>query len=235
VLTVTARDAANNAATDTLTVTYTPPPVTGLVAAYGFEEGTGVTVLDGSGNTNTGTISGATWTTLGRYGGALEFDGVDDRVFVNDSASLDLTTGITLEAWVYPTAFQTSWRTIVQKETNGYYLHAGCSCGALRPVGGGLIGGTGGYLSAPTALAYAWSHLALTYDGTTRRLYVNGVEVASQSRSGLIQTTGNPLWIGGNSPYGEYFRGRIDDVRVYSRALSLSEIQTDMNTPVGTP
>jgi hypothetical protein len=78
-----------------------------------------------------------------------------------------------------------------------------------------------------------WTHVALTYDGSQLRLYVNGVQVASKARAGAIQTPGsNPLWIGGNVPYGEYFRGVIDEVRVYSRALSAGEIQTDMATPL---
>jgi len=51
---------------------------------------------------------------------------------------------------------------------------------------------------------------------------------------GPIQTNSNPLWIGGNSPYGEYFQGLIDEVRIYSRALSVTEIQTGMNTPIRT-
>ncbi|MGZ5312109.1 MAG: LamG-like jellyroll fold domain-containing protein, partial [Solirubrobacterales bacterium] len=46
------------------------------------------------------------------------------------------------------------------------------------------------------------------------------------------QTTDNPLWIGGNSPYGEYFQGLIDEVRVYDRALSQADIQADMNAPI---
>ena len=51
--------------------------------------------------------------------------------------------------------------------------------------------------------------------------------------SGGIQSSSSPLWIGGNQPYGEYFQGLIDDVRVYNRALSQAEIQTDMATPLG--
>ena len=51
-------------------------------------------------------------------------------------------------------------------------------------------------------------------------LYVNGVQVASKAVSGTIQSSTNPLWIGGNQPYGEYFQGLIDDVRVYNRALT---------------
>src|SRR6185295_10097251 len=121
ILTVTARDAANNTSTDTLTVSYTPGVPTPPVAAYGFNENTGVTVLDASTNANTGTImGGATWV-AGKFGSALSFDGVDDRVFVNSSSSLNLSTAMTLEAWVQPTAAQSGWRTIMQKETDAYF------------------------------------------------------------------------------------------------------------------
>src|SRR4030095_8952445 len=64
------------------------------------------------------------------------------------------------------------------------------------------------------------------------RLYVNGVQAASQARTGSIQTSSNPLWIGGNSPYGEYFQGLMDEIRIYNRALSQVEIQTDMATSI---
>jgi hypothetical protein len=74
--------------------------------------------------------------------------------------------------------------------------------------------------------------VALTYNGTLVQLYVNGLPVASTGASGVVQTTSSPLWIGGNNPYGEYFQGLIDEVRIYNRALSQAEIQTDMTTPV---
>ena len=64
------------------------------------------------------------------------------------------------------------------------------------------------------------------------RLFVNGSQVATRATTGAIQTTTNPLWIGGNQPYGEYFQGLIDEVRVYNRALTAAEIQTDMNTSI---
>ena len=73
----------------------------GLVAAYSFDAGTGTTLADSSGLANTGTISGATWA-AGKNGGALTFDGVNDSVTVPDTASLDLSTGMTIEAWVRP-------------------------------------------------------------------------------------------------------------------------------------
>ena len=61
--------------------------------------------------------------------------------------------------------------------------------------------------------------MALTYDGTTLRLYVNGVPGGQPAAPAAIQSHSNPLWIGGNSPYGEYFQGLIDEMRIYNRAL----------------
>src|SRR4051812_26230173 len=72
----------------------------GLVAAYSFDAGSGTVVSDASGNGNVGSISGATWSSSGKYGGALAFDGVNDSVAIPDSSSLDLTSGMTIEAWV---------------------------------------------------------------------------------------------------------------------------------------
>ena len=74
--------------------------------------------------------------------------------------------------------------------------------------------------------------MAVTYDGSALRLYVNGTQVGSRAATGAIQTTTNPLWIGGNQPDGEFFRGLIDEVRVYNRALSQADVQTDMNTAI---
>jgi hypothetical protein len=77
-----------------------------------------------------------------------------------------------------------------------------------------------------------WTHLAGTYDGSTLRLYVNGNQVAAQTVSAAIRTSTAPLRIGGNSIFGQFFRGRIDEVRIYNRALTPSEVQTVMNTPL---
>jgi hypothetical protein len=78
-----------------------------------------------------------------------------------------------------------------------------------------------------------WTHLAATYDGAMQRLYVNGILAASRSQIGSIVTSNGIMSIGGNSILGEYFTGIIDEVRIYNGALSLSQIQTDMNTPLG--
>ena len=78
-----------------------PAAVNGLVGAYSFDAGSGTSAADSSGSANTGTLSGATWA-AGKNGNALSFDGVNDWVTIADSASLDLTSGMTLEAWVKP-------------------------------------------------------------------------------------------------------------------------------------
>ena len=77
-----------------------------------------------------------------------------------------------------------------------------------------------------------WTHLAVTYDGATLRLYVNGVQVSSKAQTGNLVTSTHPLQIGGDSIYGQYFQGTIDEVRIYNQALSPSEIQADMITPI---
>jgi hypothetical protein len=221
-------------AAKTVTATFTAAPTTtGLVAAYSFGAGTGTTAKDSSGLNNTGTLSGTIWATAGRFGSALSFNGVNNFVTVNDTASLDLTTGMTLEAWVYPTATMNGWRGIVQKETTGaivYYLHANSSTN--RPATGILVGTEKQLHGTSRVPLNTWTHLAATYDGATQRLYVNGVQVASRAQTGPMGVSGSPLRIGGNSVWGEYFQGRIDEVRVYNRALTTAQITTDMNTAV---
>jgi chitodextrinase len=206
----------------------------GLVAAYSFNEGSGTTVTDASGNGNTGTIQGATWTSAGKFGNALTFNGTSNWVTVNDAASLHATNALTLETWVYPTANQSGWRTIIQKQIDTYFLHWSNSSGARKPAGGGTFNGAVSYITAPNTIPInSWSYLTLTYDGAMLRLYVNGVQVSSIAKTGTIETNSNPLRIGGNSTYGEYFKGRIDEIRIYNRALSQLEIQSDMNTSIG--
>ena len=204
----------------------------GLVGAYPFDEGAGATTADASGFSNSGTLQGAVWTGGGKFGGALAFNGTGARVVIADAVSLDLVSGMTLEAWVQPTIVPAGWSTIVHKETDAYYLAAGSVSNV--PAAGGTVGaGDANVYAASPLAANAWTHLAATYDGTTFRLYVNGAQVSSQAASGALVSSSGPLSIGGNGPYGEYFNGRIDEVRIYDRALSATEIATDMATPIG--
>ncbi len=211
-----------------------PPPVAGLVAAYGFNEGTGTAVADTSGSGNNGVASSTSWVAAGRFGKALSFNGTSSWVTVADSASLDLTNGMTLEAWIYPTATMTNWRTVIMKEqATTYAYHLTANTDLNQPATGVYVGGASRRLDAGTTIPVnAWTHLTATYDGTTQRLYVNGVQVASRAQTGAIATSTSPLHIGGNSLWGEYFQGYIDEVRIYNRALSTSEIQTDMGKAV---
>jgi hypothetical protein len=230
VVTVTARDAANNVATATLTVTRS---VSGLVAAYGFDETSGTTVSDGSGFGGTGTLgTGITRSTSGRFGSALNFSGTG-LVTIPNTPSVQLTSEMTLEAWVRPTVVPTGWVDVMNKGKDNYYLMA--STDRTAPAGGGIFNN-----EASTTKSYGtsalplntWSHLAATYDGTTIRLYLNGTEVSSVPRTGSILTQSDALTIGGDPFYGQYFRGTIDEVRIYNRALTASQIATDMNTPI---
>ncbi|HKB06390.1 MAG TPA: LamG-like jellyroll fold domain-containing protein, partial [Gemmataceae bacterium] len=204
------------------------------VAAYSFDAGAGTTVTDLSGNANHGTIAGATWTSGGRYGGALSFDGADDMITIPDANSLDLTTGFTLEAWVQSAVAQPGWTTILFKERpgDGTYALFGHMDNGLP--GTGFNTATGDFLvSSSTALAVdAWTHLAATYDGTTLTVYRNGQVAGTRAASGLITTSNDPVRIGGNSIFGEYFHGLIDEVQIHDHARTAAEIQQDMNTPL---
>lgn len=204
----------------------------GLVAAYGFDEGTGPTTADASGHGNTGTLAGAVWTSQGRFGGAVSFDG-SGWISVDDADSLDLSNAMTLEAWLYPTAVPTGWSTALMKEQPGefdYVLYAGSPLN--QPNVFVYSGGEQGAADVSGLPLNVWTHLAGTYDGNSLCLYVNGTLVASNAVSGSIAQSSGPLRIGGNAVWGEYFQGQIDEVRIYSRALSAAEIQSDLNTPV---
>ncbi len=220
-----------------VTVQNTGPP--GLVGAWAFDEGSGTAIGDQSGRGNNGTVSNGTWVTGGKFNNALSFNGTNTWVTVPDSATLDLTTGMTLEAWLRPSILG-SWRTAVVKEQPGnlaYGLYANTNIN--RPEAEVYVSGATRLVNGTSTLPIgSWSHLAATYDGATLRLYLNGAQVAQLAQSGSILTSNSPLRIGGNSVWGEYFNGLIDEVRVYNRALSAAEIQGDMNrsvTPDTTP
>jgi subtilisin family serine protease len=207
-----------------------PPAPTGLVAAYGFNQTSGTQVVDASGQGNTGTLSGGTWSAAGKNGAALSFT-ANGFVTIPDAASLDLTSGMTIEAWVRPTS-NTGWRTVVLKEDVGGLAYALYSSNGSRPSAYVHTNADVGLNGAAALALNTWTHLAMTYDGATLRMFVNGVQVSSMPSAGAITATSGALRIGGNSVWSEYYRGLIDDVRIYNRALSGAEIQTDMNTAI---
>jgi hypothetical protein len=209
------------------------PAAGGIVAAYSFEESAGTTTADTTGKGHTGTVAGTDWADDGKHGRGLWFPGSNNWVTIADANDLDLTNGMTIEAWVNPFSLS-GWNTVLMKEAGGslaYGLYANDS--SPWPAVTVQIGGVDRSAAGTSPLPLStWSHVAATYDGTTLRLYRNGVQIGSRAQTGNMLTSTGVLRIGGNAVWGEYFHGVIDDVRIYNRALAPAEIQSDMNTPV---
>src|SRR6185295_7865269 len=231
-LTLTGANAANYVLTTTTATTIASINAAGgprPVAAYAFDEGTGSSATDASGTGNTGSITGATWTTAGKYGGALSFNGTTALVTIPDAPALHVTTALTVEAWVNPSAATGFWEDIIYKGNDTFYLDAS---GGAEPVVGGTWASSENLTGPAPLVMRTWTHLAATYDGATIRLYVNGTLVRSAAQTGAFAASTYPLQIGGDSLYGQYFAGLIDEVRVYTVALTAAQIQADMNTRI---
>jgi hypothetical protein len=248
VFTYVAKDGAGGMASATVAVTVKKPAP---VLELGFNEPTGSIAIDTSPLANNGTIKEAI-RVAGHSGlpgdGALSFDGVNDWVTVPDKPALRLTTGMTLEAWVRPTA-AAGWTTVVQKERTTAGLAYSLYARDGAPVSGLLSSCSSPCTTKPAGYARinfidqpirgvadlvlnTWAHLAVTYGGGVESFYVNGLLVSSRALTGTIETSVEPVRIGGNLPSGEYFKGDIDDVRVYNVSLNTASIQADLLTPV---
>jgi hypothetical protein len=226
-------DLAGNAAADTVDIVLSNAPLDSfLVAAYPFDEGTGAVAGDASAHGNDGVVSDAAWTGAGKYGEGLAFGG-SGWVTATESSSLDLSNGMTLAGWVFPTNWPGTWTTVVMKETTNslaYMLQMDPSGvpNVYVQTTNGLQG-----VAAPSAIPLgAWTHLAGTYDGAVVRVYVNGILSGSAPASGDIIRSMQPLRMGGDAVWGEYFQGVLDEVRIYRRALSDGGIVACMNTAI---
>ena len=212
---------------------------TGLVAAYGFDESNGMYAEDASGTGNYGVFSSGSLTriTNGHFGNALKFNGTNNWVTVSNSPSLALSTGMTLEAWVYPTTWMSGTSTVVVKQQpntgsfdEAYLLAANSSSNQpMSAIWAGSELAVDGITQIPPN---QWTHLATTYDGQYLSLYVNGVLVNMMSQTGPITASTGALEIGGNSLLGGYFKGYIDEVRIYNHALTNAQIISDSKTPI---
>ena len=201
-----------------------------LVGWWKMDEGSGTTLVDASGNGFNGTIvNSPTWIT-GVIDSALNlnFAVTNQRATVPDTPSLDLTTGMTLAAWIRPniTTTQSILRKSTQTAVDGYEI-------ALS--GGGNIfirlnqfTHMDNYRLNSTTLypTNTWTHVAGTFDGDTMRIYINGVLEDSLAAPITIATNTLNLGIGAQPDGGSPFRGAIDDARIYNYALTTSEIQT---------
>ncbi len=154
---------------------------------------------------------------------AFGYDGSSSDVRIGQSGALDFTNGITLEAWIKPGALPAAGvsRSIVAKP--GSYalqligptvaftvVELGLRIPVLAPTGTIVPGGT--------------YHVVGTFDGTTERLYVNNVQVATAALGGTADLTLGGVHIGTWDGSSEYFSGTIDDVALWGKALSAAQI-----------
>jgi hypothetical protein len=202
----------------------------GLVAWWKMNEAAGsATAVDSSGNGNNGTLTGlnaaSAWTT-GRTGGALKCDG-SGGALVADSAGLDgIATGVTISAWVNRLSATTGFSAVLSRETgttSGQYYWLG-----LSGDNAGFYG-LSGVFSTTTVPIGTWTHLAATHDGTTARIYVNGSLVTSRASSNVFRADTSKLAICGNQndtsgTITERWNGLLDDLQLYNRALTATEI-----------
>lgn len=219
-----------------------PPPVEqDLMLSLSFNAFSGTVAADTSGNSIHGAlVGGPLWTAEGRAGGSLLFDGVNDRVVFPLSALLDMTNAYTIEAWVYPTSTTRAWRSVAFKEApglgpepNGSYTYALYSEASAAGAGAFLYNTAKVEINDTAFLPVnTWTHLAATYDGVTLQYFSNGILRRSIPAIGPVNPTAGPLSLGGNAIYGSWFAGRIDEVRIYRRALSAVEIFNDMSRPI---
>jgi len=202
-----------------------PVPPMGMVSYLKFDEGGGNIALD-SVNGNHGTIYGATWTS-GIVNGALSFDGVDDYILISSLSHIQNTpiNAFTFEAWINCVQDTGDIQQVFEGLTPTWEIYLeGILPGALEFC----ITDDSGNLHQVSTEALSlnqWYHVACTYDGSIQKIYVNGILQNSSSWSNTFTiTTG--ITIGKDFQADiQYFKGTIDEVAIYNRALAAGEIQ----------
>jgi hypothetical protein len=205
------------------------------VGYWTLDENTGTTAYDRSGSGNNGTLGTApatpTWV-AGKYGSALSFDGSDDYVDCGTGSTLNITTAITAEAWVYMTDDRAVEFIAGRGDTGAHGWWLGRDGGYLKfDVGNGTT-----YSQLPQtgkATLNRWHHVAGTWDGTTIKIYVDGILSNSTSIGGPIDYTGvsTNTYIGfmAGQDAARHFKGLIDSVKIYAYARSAAQIAYDYN------
>ncbi|MEM4293235.1 MAG: fibronectin type III domain-containing protein, partial [Thermoplasmata archaeon] len=198
-----------------------------IVGIWDFNEASSSIVHDLSGNNNNGTISGATWTE-GVFGSALEFDGTDDIVSVPKSASLSITSQITLECWIKPVIpYYSYYPSIItsQYDWDRPEFVGGLPGSRHYAFEGELADGTRFTIVGPELQNGVWYHLVGTYDGFSAKFYINGSLVGIHNVTGTLKTPTGDLTFGDrDSGYMHAYPGIIDEVAIYSRALNETEV-----------
>ncbi len=178
-------------------------------------------------------MNGPLWTTGGKYGGAINFDGSNDHVRVADKASLDLGSSGTIEAWVKLDRLSI-WHAVVAKgdanqdRSHNYAMQTTKGNRWACVLGNGISSIVLQSPAAPAANQYY--HVACVWNGVSVQLYVGGVLVASTAQTLTPLANTSPLYIGQFGGNTDRLDGIADEVRIYNRALTQVQIQADMNT-----
>ncbi len=170
----------------------------------------------------------------------LQFDGIDDLATIASRATISPAAAITVEAWIKPVtiASNTNQDRVVSKSSSYELMvstgDTGCASGTQGHVQWrATIGGVDARICGGTLTRGAWTHIAGTYSAGSFALYVNGSRVASAARNGSLAVNGNSLVIGNRTLADRGFDGAIDVVRIWSRALTQSELQDNMDDELG--
>ena len=211
-------------------------PPSEFVAWYKFDEASGTMASDASGNNSTATLrASATWAE-GKLGNAVKLNGISDYVSL-PAGILENINDFTIAAWVKLEATST-WSRIFDFGSGtgaNMFLTPRSSAGTLRfAITTSGAGGEQQINSGHMLTKGIWQRIAVTCSGNIGMIYIDGVEVARSNNltlkpSDLGPTTGNYI---GKSQYEDpYLRGLVDDFRIYSRALSASEILVLFQNP----
>ncbi len=224
----------------TLTVTNAP---SGQVASWTFDEASGSTAADSSGNNNTGTLVNAPTHTAGKVGNGLSFNGTSQVVNIPSSTSLDIggtgSTPMSIALWVNPQALSGGDSALVSKLwTAGttasphyqYGLELNSGTGPVLYFGTGS-GTTRTTATMPSNLTLnAWTHLAVVYDGSSLvSWYKDGVLVGTTPATGSLVKRGTGVQLGADGSAAQLHKGMLDEVQIYNRALSAAEVTSLYN------
>ncbi|NOZ09324.1 MAG: T9SS type A sorting domain-containing protein, partial [FCB group bacterium] len=199
----------------------------------------GTPTINGGGNAVGDYVDADPWLGGVYNGNCLEFDGVNDFVYVPDDASLDVVNTITIEAWVYRNGDQPGWRLVVDRLGSGTddIWGLGFYNNKYAFFVNTTNGWTPAYTSTNTAPNGEWLHICGVYDGSTNKIYVNGVLEFSGTHSGTLPNVSTPVTIGcsssGPGSYVGFFNGKIEETRIWSSARTLDEIRGNMHKEVG--
>jgi hypothetical protein len=229
---VKSKDAAGNSARSadyTLTTTALTDITSGLVAAYAFDEGTGATAADSSGSGNTATLHSVTWTGNAKFGNALSFNGSTSYLSAGTVALPAVNGPKTISCWFYLSSKSNSSQSVIVLANQAQ--SASVQTGSKGSKIGALQFGDTWLVASNMPSLKTWHHFAYAFDGVQNRLYIDGVLAGTSTislRAAAVTSFQIGRWIAGS----EYFKGAIDDVRVYNRALNSQEIKALMTTPV---